>query len=138
MKVFNVRTQIIEAIKAECEIGDIIMYAPNGGVDICNTSETNVNNPKHILTDHAGVLVVGDNLMSDELFGIDFENPRFVIIGNINQSLKEIRDNILKCNLFNFVDYEEHDESAGLYFSRRGDDGLDELMDEVERVTNQK
>lgn len=138
MKVFNIRAKVIEAIKAECEIGDIIMYAPNGGNGICNTSKTNVNNHKYILTDPAGVLVVGDNLMSNELFGIDFENPRFVIIGNINQSLEEIRDNILKCNLFNFVDYEEHDERTGLYFSIRGDRGLDELMDEVENVTNQK
>ena len=135
MKVFNIRDKIIEAIKAECEYGDIIMYAPNGGVDICNTSDSrNGNDGKYIFTSKVGVLVVGDNLMSEELFGIEFENPRFVIIGNVNQSLEEIRESILKCELFKFVDYDEYLDGCGLTVTRSGDDGLDALMRELEEI----
>ena len=136
MKVFNIRAKIIDAIKAECEYGDIIMYAPNGGKDICNASNINVNNHKYILTSDAGVLVVGDNLMSDELFGIEFENPRFVIVGNVNQSLEDIRENILKCDLFKFEDYNE--DICGLTIRRSGDEGLDKLMEEVMLLVNEE
>ena len=136
MKVFNIRAKIIEAIKEQCEYGDIIMYAPEGGRYICNTCYGEYG--KYILTSDAGVLVIGDNLMSEDLSGIEFENPRFVVIGNVNQSLEEIRENILKCELFKFEDYDEFLGGTGLTVRRAGDNGLDAVMEEVMLLVNEE
>jgi len=101
MKVFNIRHKIIEAIREQCNDGDIIMYAPNGNPSNCGTGCDSYSSYAKIKLSEAGILCVNDYLLNEaSLCGIDFENPRFVLIGNIKQSIEEIKENILNCDLF--------------------------------------